>query len=129
MHYVLDRKKMIVCTLGVRGLRPGRCILVAFHYIWSPQKNPPPPLWGFGLARTIIQAVYRSVRSRRAESSLQYDTIRSAHVAPSCPVWFYRCGKRCANALGPTRCVARTIRPQPGILQLLPAAARNQYRQ
>ena len=54
-----------------------------------------------------------------------YGTIQSAHVASSCPVWLYRRVKHYANALGPTRCVARTIRPQPGILQL-PASCSSQ---
>ena len=64
----------------------------------------------------IVRAVYCTVVYDHVRLNRSYDTIRSAHVVPSCPVRLYRCIKRYANDLGPTQCLAQTIPPQLCIL-------------
>ena len=60
----------------------------------------------------IVRAVYCTVVYDRVRLNRPYDTIRSAHVVPSCLVWLYRRIKRYANDLAPTQCLAQTIPPQ-----------------
>ena len=64
----------------------------------------------------IVRAVYCTVVYDRVRLNRPCDTIRSAHIVPSCPVRLYRRIKRYANDLGPTQCLAQTIPPQLCIL-------------